>query len=231
MPGLQGVSSAKSPLGGDIDGGGKGKSARPFRMACVLGAPGCGKTTLVETLVEDAASAGRDVRILDPGGSWPGVGEWPERNAEDVRSPEERAEEWIIALRKERRQKGSMPKPMLVVLDDCDTFLGGGQPRGVWRDLFTTFRHWRVDLVLVARRTQDVPKICFTSASYVYLFTHREVGALGYMRSYIGASATKAIPQEPFRYVLVDIDAGELTEGKTKARTVRTAADGDSDGW
>lgn len=219
-----------SPLGGQIDGGGRGKSVRPFRMVAVLGAPGTGKTTVVETLVAEAAASGRDVRILDPGGSWPEVGEWPDTGPEDVRGPEERGEAWIMALRRERRKKGSTPRPMLLVLDDCDTYLGGGQPRGVWRDLFTTFRHWRLDVVLVARRTQDVPKIVFTSASYVYLFTHREVGALTYMRSYLGAAAVKSIPSEPFRYVLVNVDTGELSEGKTKARAVRTAADGD-DGW
>ncbi len=216
-----------SPLSGQIDGGGRGKTVRPFLTVAALGAPGCGKTTIVATLVQEAAASGRDVRILDPAGSWPEVGEWPDTGPEDVRGPEERAEAWIVALRKERRKKGSPPPPMLLVLDDCDTYLGGGQPRGVWRDLFTTFRHWRLDLILVARRTQDVPKIVFTSASYCYLFTHREVGALTYMRAYLGAPATRAIPSEPYRYVLVNVDTGELKEGKTKPRAVRTAADGD----
>lgn len=203
-------------------------AAREYQMVSLLGAPHSGKSSLTEELIEDwiRERKGRgEVRILDPTGrNWEHYGgEWPNDGPDDYRSPEARATAWLQAFRRERFAGGDLPAPALVVLEDADVYLGGGQPRGIWRDFIATFRHWRCDVIFIARRTQDLPKLVFTSSRYVYLFQHREAYAKDYLRRFVGASAVRQIPQEPFSYVLVDVDTGEIETGKTKKRAAMAA--------
>lgn len=194
---------------------------RPYKMIAVLGAPGSGKTSLIDDLIARADADKRDVIIIDPARQWPTRGVWPEigRDGSDGRSPEERAEEVITHIRRQRRALDARPRAGLLVLDDCDVYLGGGQPRGIWRDLFATFRHWHLDVVVSARRTQDVPKLVFTSASFVAVFRHREVHALAYLAQYLGDDVARRAPREPYRYLWVDVDHPEkMTEHKTRPR-------------
>lgn len=191
-------------------------------MVAVLGAPASGKSSLMAELVEDARARGREARVLDPAGNWPDIGEWPELK-DDPRSPEEIADAWLLALLADRYHKPGIP-PLLLVIDDADTFLDGNKARGPFRRLFTTFRHYRVDVVIGARRTQDLPKIVFTSSTNVYLFRH--FVSTDYISKEWGAEVTRAIPKEPFKYALFDVESREIAEGKTKKRIVRTAADG-----
>jgi len=197
---------------------------RGFRLVVALGSPGSGKTSLVDEWIADwrRASPSGTVAILDPAGQWPGVGEWPD-HPKDERGPEEKAEDWLRAFRPKR--KAGIPPPCLLVLDDADNYLGGTQPRGIWRDLFTTFRHWRCDVIVSARRSQDLPKVVFTSASVVALFSHREVYSREYVARYLGPDVVKEIPKEPHRYLLVNVDEGSRSEHKTKRRAIRVAAD------
>lgn len=200
------------------------EATRAYRMVAVLGAPGSGKTSLIDEHIARADAAGREVLIIDPARQWPGRGVWPEigRDGSDTRSPEERGEDVITALRRKRRALDARPRAGLLVLDDCDVYLGGGHPRGVWRELFATFRHWHLDVIVSARRTQDVPKIVFTSASFLAIFRHREAHSLAYMSEYIGADAVKLIPREPFRYLWVNVDAPETaSEHRTKPRNAK----------
>lgn len=207
------------------------EAPRQSRLVAVLGAPGCGKTSYIDERIIEAVNRGHMVRALDPTGQWSKKngavidGEWPDLGGADDRGPEERAEEWLRAFRKTRRGVKTPPPHCLFVPDDMDMYLGGGQPRGIWRDLFTTFRHWRCDVLCSARRTQDVPKVVFTSASAVVLFTHREVHAKEYLRQYLGAEVVERIPREPFRYIMVEVDTGKITEGRTKKRAAMTMTD------
>jgi hypothetical protein len=214
----------KSPLDAQISGGG-GRAVRPFRLVAVLGASGSGKSSLVADLVDVTLRSGRDVRVLDPAGNWPDIGEWPEVK-DDPRGPEEIAEAWIRDVLRSRPRGSESLRPTLLVLEDCDTYLEGSKPRGVWRRLFTTYRHYRFDIVCVARRTQDVPKVVFTSASNVYLFRH--FVSTDYIREHYGAAAKSAIPaeNEPFKYALFDVESRQIVKGATRKRSVKTVSDG-----
>lgn len=189
------------------------QTTRPATLVVFVGAPGTGKTSLGDEYVRAYAKSGRDVRILDPGHNFPGVGEWPENGDVDG---------WIAKIVTERKKairKGAVLAPMLIMLDDADIYLPKTPHRtSPWRDLFASFRHSRLDILVNARRSQDLPLLIFTSAKYVVLFTTREVHSLDYLRSYIGDDIVREIPREPFVYVLVDIDAHTFTRGRTKKR-------------
>lgn len=201
-------------------------SVRPFRDVVVLGSSGMGKTSLVATWIEDARRRGRDVRVLDPSQAYPGLGEWPDAGAKDERAPDERAEAWIRALKRER-WRGGIPPPCLLVLDDADTYLDGGKARGIWRDLLANFRHWRCDVVLVARRTQDLPKAALMQAHAAYLFCGTDRALDLRACTYLGIrdDTVRAIPKEPHRYLEVSCASGLWREGRTTPRSVRTRAD------
>ena len=164
--------------------------------------------------------------ILDPAAQFPHLGGvWPGRtDPNDDRSPEERAEQWLKALKRSRVGKDDAP-PCLVVLDDADTYLSGGQPRGVWRDFFMTFRHWRCDVIAIARRPQELPKALFQNASTCACFLSTEPYSAEYLRAWIGPANTRQIPTVEFSAWVVDVRSKEGHLLKTKQRAIMTAAD------
>ena len=212
-----------TPFSQRIAGGGS-KSTRPQRLVAVLGRSGAGKSSLCAQLVEDALRAGLDVRIVDPAGNWPGIGEWAQEGDDDPRSEEQIGDATFREIMKDRKRGDMNMRPMLLVLDDADQYLDGTKCRGAFKRLFTTYRHYRMDVLVTARRTQDLPKVIFTSASNVYLFQH--FVSTDYIGREWGADVVDAIPQAPFQYVLFDVEKRTLTQGKTRRRVERTAADG-----
>lgn len=195
----------------------KGREPRPFRLFLVLGAPGAGKTSLVDEMVARYSSTHKSahVYLLDPNAQWTGAGgQWP---------PDGDAAGWLERLKHERSKRGN-PSGLLV-LDDADRYLTGAPPTGIFRDLFTSFRHWRLDVILNARRSQDVPKVAIASASGLALFIHRELYGRRYLQANLGAEIVKDLPKERFRYLLVDVDEGTAETRATKKRAVQAAAD------
>ena len=181
--------------------------ATTLKTAVVLGAPGSGKTTLVEQWIGDYMRRGGDVMILDPSAQFGDLGVWPE----------EGPEAFIINL------KGNFHG--LLVLDDADRYLSA-TPRGIWRDLFTSFRHWGVNLLVVSRRTQGIPKDVIASADDVIIFRLSEPHARKYLRGLVGEKATEAIPSKRYEFVKVSpFDPDSMQKGTTTKRKIETLAD------
>lgn len=222
-------SFVSSPLAG-VPGTGK-QATRGFSTVVILGAPNSGKSSLMVELAADALARGRDVRVCDPAGNWPNVGEWPAAD-DDERTDAQIADDWLKPiLRSRTRPKEGLaslaweaPRPLTLLSDDADTFLHGAGSRGPWRRLFTTFRHYRIDHVVTGRRTQDLPKIAFTSATFVYLFRH--FVSTHYIAEEYGEEVEAAIPTEPYHYALLNVGTREISYGVTSPRDVRTLADG-----
>lgn len=191
--------------------------ARQFRMLTVLGAPGAGKTSLVDETIQRyrRGHPGCPVAVLDPNAQFGApMGVWPEDGD---------AAAWLARFKEERAKRGKPPG--LLVLDDADKYLTGAPPVGVFRDLFTSFRHWRLDVILNARRSQDVPKVCIASSSTLALFLHRELYGRQYIKANLGPEVADAMPTERFKYLHVDVDAGTHTMEQTQKRARAVGAD------
>ncbi len=147
--------------------------ARLRRVVVALGAPGSGKTGgLIRPLVQRYLAAGGQVRILDPGGEFDELGEWPGRGAVD---------EWIDEL----TACGEGPRaggwgPGLLVLDDADRYLGPGRSKA-WDDVWMANRHLGLDVLVSAHRPQGVPKELLGAAHELWLFQQDEPRALEYL--------------------------------------------------
>lgn len=194
-----------------------GKEARPYRMMLVLGAPGAGKTSLVEETIARYAQNHRSnpIVVLDPNAQFaPPLGVWP---------PDGDAAGWLERFKAERAKRSNPPG--LLVLDDADRYLTGAPPTGIFRDLFTSFRHWRLDVIVNARRTQDIPKVAISSSQALALFIHRELYGRQYLAANLGKELVAKLPTERFKYLYVDVDEGTSTPHTTKQRAVVVAAD------
>ena len=162
---------------------------RPRKVVVALGGPSMGKTSLARRIVMTYQQAHGDesVRVLDPSGAFPELGEWP------LRSPRGRCEEcdtrhsrtggWIAEL----TAHGDGPAgggwgPGLLVLDDADRYL---TPSSLddWRDLWLANRHLGLDVVVTAHRPQGIPKELLGAASELWLFGQDEPLALDYLRT------------------------------------------------
>jgi GTPase SAR1 family protein len=183
------------------------RDATSLKTAVILGAPGSGKTTLVESWIADYKKTGGDVVILDPSRQFPGEGVWPE----------EGPEKFLMGLKGKFRG--------LLVLDDADRYLSA-TPRGIWRDLFTSFRHWGVNLLVVARRPQGIPKDVIASADEIIIFRLSEVHARSYLGKLLGRDVAEDIPRDRFRFLMISpFDPENMEKGQTKPRAIKTVAD------
>lgn len=181
-----------------------------YRMVTILGAQASGKTSLVDEWIN--TYPGR-VLMIDPNAQW---GDDPRAVWPGVGSA---LRDYIESL------KGEFSG--LIVLDDADRYLSAHTSEGsVWRDLFTSNRHWRVDILVIARRPQGIPKDLIAGSSHLALFRIREP----YARKYLGdvidiPDLAKKIPRQPFKYLWVDVDAGKASLKATKKRAIIVGAD------
>lgn len=118
--------------------------ARQPEVMLVAGKNGAGKTTLVRKLVSSFDA--RAVLVVSPSGEW---GQW----SADVQALVTRALASGVRV---------------LVLDDCDAYLTANVG-GFWNRLLSTNRHLGVDVVLVSRRPQELPRWAIAAASRVYL--------------------------------------------------------------
>jgi len=170
-------------------------SGRERKVVTVLGAPGMGKSALARQLVERYQLAhGEDsVRVLDPSGTFPELGEWPGRRQVNA---------WVEELTAEGEgPKGGGWGPGLLVLDDADRYL---LPTSfdAFRDVWLANRHLGLDVVVTAHRAPAVPKDLLGSSTELWLFAQEEPRALEYLAKIPALRAsfdelTDPLPVEP----------------------------------
>lgn len=185
-------------------------------MIVFIGSPASGKTSLEDQLIQQWQAANRPVKVLDPqhqfaDARYKGVSEWPGIHDVDA---------WMQNLI-DSKWHG------LLVLEEADMYLHAAA-RSVWREVFASFRHLGLDIIVNTRRGQDIPKHVISNASYYAIFRTRGTRAKQSVRDAIGddhPEIMKQIPQEPFLYVFAEADSGDFSVMKTKKRQVITTAD------
>jgi GTPase SAR1 family protein len=112
----------------------------------------------------------------------------------------------------------------LLILDDCDAYLDGkGKIPTAWSRLFSSNRHFRIDLVINARRPQETPKMLLSVARYLAIFHCRDALTRERIEMELQGmpDVIAAIPTEPHQYILVDRETGKFT----RHRTIRLPAE------
>lgn len=175
------------------------------RLTLYMGAVGTGKTTLLRQHVRYYRDVlRRQTLILDVEGQWRDVGgETPDFEAG------EDEDDWL-----RRRVLSGEFRGGLLVLDDADSYLDGAAlgKRSPWRRLFTTFRHVGksvggsgLDVAVVTRRVQEVPKIVSMAASTIFIFALAEPLAVERVRSSWGDKAARMIPTRDYEFLRIDV--------------------------
>lgn len=175
-----------------------------YEVGIVMGKSGCGKTSLVESIVVPAARRGWKVYAVDPNGAWEGV--------EGVRSVRAVDGDWESVLRALEDPKIG---PAIVVFDDADLYLRFA-PRFalVW---MTSHRHLRKHVILISRRPQGLTDI-LGNADWFALFAMREENAREKWRRTLGDAVADMIPDEKYVYCYVrDPDPPVLLKSPPRA--------------
>lgn len=110
----------------------------------IAGRNGTGKTTLARKLVSSVDA--KELCVVSPSGEW---GEWSSNVPAVV----------TAALKRGCRA---------LVLDDCDAYLTGVESE-FWRRLLSTNRHLGLDVVLITRRPQELPRWSIAAATRLYV--------------------------------------------------------------
>lgn len=153
------------------------EAEREREVAVLLGGPGTGKTTLLQTWIDRYPASSGSVRALDPPpGTWP-WGEWPGYSG---------IREWLSRVKGVDADglpiAGAEPHRGLLVADDCDRYIGNvSYIRDGWRDLWVANRHFHMDVAAVARRPQELPKVMLAAASEIWCFAQEESYAEEYL--------------------------------------------------
>lgn len=167
-------------------------------IVAILGAQGTGKTTLARSLVGRAMSRRERVAILDPNGAMGGYPMPLDVEGTLARKLDERAMTFLYA-------------------DDADRYvpkhLKNDSP---WRRLALTNRHLNVDLLLTARRPQELPSVLLSGVDVLYVFQVSSMDRTGVQRLQDIAPGLN-IPSQPYRFVMwrPKTATGEPRTGRT----------------
>ena len=176
--------------------------------AAMLGTSGSGKTSLVNEWAIKALNRQRPVLIVDLQSQFEHLG--PEVSVQpDFESlvNGEFADELMLS-----EWRG------LLVLDDCDAYLDGkGKIPAPWSRLFSSNRHFRIDIVSNARRVQETPKMLLSAARYLAIFQcHDDLSLERISREIHNVKgAIEAIPTKPHENLLIDRQSRTFSRHKT----------------
>lgn len=190
-----------------------------YYTGLIFGPNGCGKTTVAEQIaryyIRGTKVRGK-VWAIDPNGGW--------RDSEGVKSlwPAEGAG-GIDEMLLDSERWG----PGLVIPDDADSYIRHSTE--IQTNYLTRNRHYRKDLLVIARRPQGIPKDAIASARFVILFAGSltEVWAKKYFRSMFGDEIINAVPMADHSYLLIVRDGArwKYERRKTTPRSVKTKSD------
>ena len=120
----------------------------------VAGRNGTGKTTLARKLVSSVAPEA--LCVVSPSGEW---GSWEAQRVERGR---------VVAGPQRIVTAALKAGARVLVLDDCDAYLAGVESE-FWRRLLSTNRHLGLDVVLITRRPQELPRWSIAAATRLYV--------------------------------------------------------------
>jgi hypothetical protein len=177
--------------------------SRGRRIVAVIGAPESGKSTVAQKLYRDAIrrEGRRSVRALDPGCQFTG-GEMPG----DV-------DGWLEQLRPPSRTEPARVRFLLA--DDGDQYLPKSPAKGsAWLDLYLRHRWWRTDVLITARRIQNLSPTLLSAVEHLFVFRMNPSDHAGRKRlEDIAPGLTP--PTEPFKFVAYNAFSGLQTACRT----------------
>lgn len=179
---------------------------RPRRVVICLGAPLSGKSTIAKGLLADLRkhTDGRPLAVIDPGGQFKG-GFMPAGN--DV-------EGWLEVVKPPDPQ--SPAKVRGILFDDGDGYLPRPpKAKSAFLDLCLRHRWWRTDVIVTARRAQNIAPQLWSAAELAFVFRCSRADRTARERLDEFAPGL-VIPSEPYRFVCRNLYTDEEVHGRTK---------------
>jgi len=182
-------------------------SPRERGVVIICGARRKGKSTLTAALARQAFESGARGRtvIIDPGGSLGGT--LPEDLDALIEAIVEDNEAAVAARR---------PVPTsLIIFDDADAYLPHRLKDGsAWRRLFLQSAQLDVDVIVNAKRLQDLAPQLINASTWVYAFSMPRADREGRKRVLEVLPDNEDLPQVPYEFVQVDPCGDEWHRGK-----------------
>lgn len=156
-------------------------------ISCICGASESGKSILARKL---SSLAGQPRIVIDPAGSWGEEGVWEE-------------DPWIPLARCLKDGFSGT-----VILDDADSYLTTTTDRSTWGKIWTQHRHLGIDVIIIMRRIQDLPRVAFSTISRIFVFRTTPGGQVEkYLRNNGFLPDAITVPRVPFEFVECDLFA------------------------
>lgn len=154
-------------------------------ISCICGASESGKTILARKL---SALAKQPRVVIDPAGSWGEEGVW----ADDP---------WVPVARVLKDGFAGT-----LILDDADSYLTTTSDRATWGRIWTQHRHLGIDVLILMRRIQDLPRVAFSTIGRVFIFRTTPGGQVErYLRGNGYLPESIAVPRVPFEFIECDL--------------------------